>query len=203
MPPKLMVWPSRERVEEGWQRLRRLLEAIVEESIPALIDIAGRRPDPIVYALAGRAVAYASALERSIVTRFGRRAKELVTPWFEECTPLDGFWDYRCLRDNGRETRTYTIKMVSGAKAFNSTMRRRVEEESARLQNPVVLTATGVFERDHYEEIGKAYWLDAPATWLLLTGSPRGYKRFLDTLFEVGKPYRATIYKQLLDMSRR
>jgi hypothetical protein len=202
LPPVLRVSPRLELSDERWERTRRIVERVVEASIPDLEELASRRPDPVVHAIAGRSVAFASAVERSVVTRFGRHAKEIVTPWFEECRSIGGFWDYKCVRDNGREVRTFTVKVVSGPKAFNSTMRRRVEEESKALPTPIVLTLTGTFEATHVTLVGSAYWLDAPATWLFLTWNPRGYKKFLDMLYQAGARYRRAIYTAIIKMGK-
>jgi hypothetical protein len=88
------------------------------------------------------------------------------------------------------------VKVVSGDKAFNSSVRARVAEASAAYSNPVILTLQGRYFRP--VRVGKALWLSAPASWRFVTGDAEAYRRFAQIVFSVARRYRDRVWRLIL-----
>jgi hypothetical protein len=126
--------------------------------------------------------------------RIARAALE-ASGW--SCGGAEEPFDYECCRiPFGRPC--YRIKVVSGEKAFNSTMQRAVERAGARPGSPcIILTLQGYWQGSHERDLGPCKWLDAVATWRWITGDPKAYKRFLDTLYQTLRPYRRVLQERV------
>jgi len=123
-------------------------------------------------------------LERTLVTLAGNRAHEFFRPFFSDVRDLEKPFDF----EGELRGRVYQVKVVVGPKAFNSSVRRTVEEASLRYGNPVILTLQGGYFVP--ERVGRALWLSAPASWRMVTGEPGAYRAFRDLVFEEARNWR-------------
>jgi hypothetical protein len=178
--------------ETPWARVR----ALVAEYYDEVVERASREaleepPNALLLFLAGRRTAVNAKLERIADTLLGSYAWRIFACFFEAVEPVAKPFDFRGLLRG----RPYTVKAVSGERAFNTATRARVEDASLSLENPVVLTLQGPYFEAR--EVGRALWLSAPASWRLLAG-PGGYKRFLAVAREEAKARRALVVERVL-----
>lgn len=178
--------------EEAWIRVREVIRTCFERVDRALTERALAEPPNILFlALAGRTGAINARAERICDTILGTFAPELFKPFFDDVRPLPKPFDFSGLL-RGRE---YSVKVVSGEKAFNSSVRRTVAEASLNYVNPIILTVQG----DYFEArtIGKAVWHSAPASWRMVAG-PKAYAKFKDIVFEEARPFREAIIAKII-----
>jgi len=160
-------------------------------------------PDPQLFvdALLGKVTVVNSYAERLLVTRVGERAVRIVRSFFDDVVAVRKPFDFEgTLVTSGRR---YTVKVVSGPKAFNSTTRKAVEEASYGVSNPIILTLQGSFRDTHVKRIGAAKWYDGVATWSFLTGVRGAYRDFKRVVYEVGRKYRGQLISYMISLSRR
>ncbi len=159
-------------------------------------------PPLFVSALLGRVGVINSRAERMIVTMIGTHGVSIVKPFFTNTQQLEHPFDFRGTLK--RNWRVYEVKVVSSVKAFNSTMRAAVERASYSYENPVILTLQGVFKKgDHVKHVGRARWLDAKATWALLTGNPTAYYLLKNIIYRIARPYRYKILTKIIEEAKR
>jgi len=127
-------------------------------------------------------------------------APEFFRPFFQGAEDAPEPFDFRgTLRG-----RLYVVKVVTGPRAFNSTLRRRVEEASYDLPaavEPVVLTLQGPYFEP--EEVGRAVWLSAPSSWKLVTGESGAYRAFRDVVFEEARRWRERAFSLVARVAGR
>jgi len=148
-------------------------------------------PNLLFLALAGRAGAVNARAERICDTILGDFAPDLFKPFFAAVKPVPKPFDFSGLL-RGEE---HTVKVVSGKRAFNSSVRRAVEEASLRHIRPVILTVQG----DYFEprQVGKATWYSAPASWRMVAGEG-GYRTFRDIVFEEARAFRDSVIAKIV-----
>lgn len=169
---------------DAWEKLEERLARIAEELVPEP-RWAFRETDPLVSLTLGKWLAAASKIERRFVTLMGREAPRLVEPFLGKCTRLGGFWQLACSRPHAGSGYTHvTVKVVLSHLTLNSTMKRRVKEESRKIQNPIVLALIGPAQA---QDLGAARFLSGPEAWAWITQAPapQAYRKWLDTLYRV------------------
>jgi len=179
--------------EEGaWARVREVVRKCFERVDRALTEDALSEPPNILFlALAGRVGAVNARAERICDTILGSYAPDFFKPFFEHVQPLTKPFDFSGLL-RGRE---YSVKVVSGERAFNSAVRRAVADASASYRSPVILTVQGgYFEA---KRVGRAVWYSAPASWRMVAGEG-AYRRFRDIVFEEARRYRDSIISKIM-----
>ena len=191
--------------ENVWDIVKQRLDVIVGEVLskpPESIF----EPDPRIRAALGEFADIYRAYTRSIVTRFGMHAPELVEPFFQECKRAGEPFDMVCTRigENNEEI-AFTVKVVSGPRAFNSTTRARLEEASKKVYNPVILTLFGHFKEsnDHMRYVGNAVWLDSCATWGWLSHRRKANKIFEKLVWEAFLPVREKLIERVRSVRER
>jgi len=174
----------------GWRgRIRELVDSIYRDAFRSLgEDDLAEEENLLFRAVAGRYGNAYARLERTLVTLTGNRAPLFFRVLFDDADDLAKPFDFEGLL-RGRE---YQVKVVVGPRAFNSTLRRSVEEESARYENPLILTLQGGYFKP--QEVGRARWLSAPASWRLVTGEPGAYRAFRDIVFEAARAWAPRAY---------
>ena len=170
------------------------VEAVLGEYYSRLVELVCRgaisyRSNLLVEALAGGAMRF-SRLERVAVTLLGEYSPRVVAPFFSGTRPLEKPFDFEGFLGG----RLYSVKVVSGEDAFNSTMRRAVEEASWRHENPVVLTLQGNYFKPRV--LGKARWYSAPSTWKMLAGEG-GYGEFRAIVYKAAAAHRDALWRCL------
>lgn len=191
--------------ENAWDVVGKRLEAIVGEVLSKPPESVFE-PDPRIRAALGELADVYRAYTRSIVTRVGMHAPELVEPFFQECSKASEPFDVVCRRiTEDNEEVTFTVKVVSGPRAFNSTTRARLEEASKNVYNPVVLTLFGHFKdsNDHMRYVGRAVWLDGCATWGWLSHRKRAHKVFEKLVWEAFYPVREKLIERVRSVRER
>ena len=184
-------------LEEVRSRLDMVFSSVVNE----ILSYSPPEPQLFVDALLGKVTVVNSYAERILVTRVGENAVMFVRPFFNGVVAVRKPFDFEgTLITNGRR---YTVKVVSGPKAFNSTTRRKVEEASYDVPNPIILTLQGSFRDTHVKRVGAAKWHDGVATWSLLTGVRGAYRDFKRIVYEVGRKYRGQLISYMISLSRR
>jgi len=178
--------------ETAWKQVRALVRECFDKVDKALSERALSEPPNLLFlALAGKAGAVNARAERITDTLLGSYAPGFFKPFFAAVKPLPKPFDFTGLL-RGKE---YTVKCVSGKRAFNSSVRRTVEEASLRYVNPIVLTVQGgYFEA---RTVGKAVWYSAPESWRIVAG-PGAYDLFKQIVFEEAKYYRESIIAKII-----
>ena len=183
--------------EAAWMRVREVVRKCFDRVDEALSEHALSDPPNLLFlALAGRAGAVNARAERICDTLLGNYAPEFFKPFFAAVKPLPKPFDFTGLL-RGKE---YTVKVVSGEKAFNSSVRKTVEEASFRYVNPVILTVQGgYFEA---RTVGKAVWYSAPASWKMVAGAG-SYNTFKRIVFEEAKTVRESVIAKIVAARKR
>jgi hypothetical protein len=172
---------------DPWEEVRKVVRQ-------ALADVESRLsagkllvpPSVFVRALFGSVGVVNARAERICTTVVGEHAPRFFQPFFAGARPADEPFDF----SGYLRGRRMTVKVVSGSRAFNTKMRRAVEEASYSFENPYILTVQGGYFQPR--QVGAAVWLSAPASWKLVAGEG-AYRRFLDIVYEEAKPYRARL----------
>lgn len=192
------------RAVEVVEPLRSLVREFFEEAVTAVLNADTDFAPLWTAALLPSYASRAAIAERSIVTKLGNVSVKLVKGFFRDVKSLSKPFDFAgFLERNGR---WYEVKVVSSVKAFNSTMASRVvrHARSKHYVRPIILTVHGWWEDMHRKVLGDyVVWLDAVATWALLTGVKDAYWAFSKMVFEEARPYRAKIARFLREGKTR
>jgi len=191
---------TRDEIELAWSKTREELREIFRNILPSIGEIFTKiKTEPIVHALAGEIGHAFARVERMVVTRMGVNSWRIIRHWFPSYEKLDKPWDMRV----DCRGRTYTVKIVLSPRTLNSTLRQRVERESTRMTNPIILTLTGLFNGQREQQLGNARWLDAGATWYWLSGERGAYRKFLAILYDEAYPLRRELLSRIYDTYRQ
>jgi len=174
-------------------QVRKMVRACFERVDASLSKRALSEPPNLLFlALAGWAGAVNARAERICDTILGDFAPELFKPFFAAVRTVAKPFDFTGLL-RGEE---YTVKVVSGKRAFNSSVRRAVEEASHRCIRPVILTVQG----DYFEprQVGKAVWYSAPASWKMVAGNG-AYRKFRGIVFEEARAFRKSVIVKIIE----
>jgi len=135
-------------------------------------------------ALMGREGNVYARLERTLVTILGSYAPRFFEAFFTAVNRLTPPFDF----EGELRGKVYQVKVVTGPRAFNSTLRDRVGVESLKYPNPIILTLQGeYFER---QMIDRAVWMCSYDSWEFVTGEPYAYSTFRDIVYDVAREYR-------------
>jgi len=172
--------------------LDRRVEALVRGLYDAVFSNIGfdslrEEENLFVRALTGREGNVYARLERSLVTMLGSYAPRFFQVFFTNVSQLKPPFDF----EGELRGKVYQVKVVTGDRAFNSTLRDRVSMESFKYPNPIILTLQG--RNFQPQLIGKAPWYSAYESWNFVTGEPWAYRQFRDIVFEVAREYRSRI----------
>jgi uncharacterized membrane protein YgcG len=195
------------RQADRWRRVEECIDEFYRHvwGILSSSRIEEKDSNILYQAVVGKRVAYYSRIERIIVTELGAYAPRLFRPFFDDTSDLRPPFDFMGYLDG----RLYHVKVVAGDRAFNSSVRKTVEEASrdyarivrtetgyAQLGNIVILTVQG--KRFEPVKVGYATWYDAEASWRLVAG-PNGYSTFRSLVYDVAGRYREKIWGTILE----
>jgi hypothetical protein len=183
--------------EEPWVRVRLVVRECYKRIDESLTELTLAEPPNIIFlALAGWAGAVNARAERICDTILGDYAPDFFKPFFTAVRPAPDPFDFTGLL-RGEE---YTVKVVSGKRAFNSKTRKAVEEASLEARRPVVLTVQGDFFPTR--KLGEAAWYSAPASWKMVAGNG-AYRVFRDIVFGEAQQFRDSIIAKILAARER
>jgi len=180
-------------IDDRWRRVEAVLDEFYRHVLDILVSSRLEQKDSNFFyqAIVGKKVAFYSRIERVIVTELGEYAPRLFRPFFDNVSELKPPFDFMGYL-NGR---LYYVKVVTGDRAFNSSVKRTVEEAGRELRGSsgsiVILTVQG--KKFDPVKVGFATWFDAETSWRIVAG-PGSYGVFRDLVYDVANRYRERIW---------
>jgi len=182
-----------QQMNDRWKRVEAVLDDFYRHVLDILISSRLEQKDSNIFyqAVVGKRVAFYSRIERVIVTELGTYAPMFFRPFFDGVSELNPPFDFKGYL-NGK---LYYVKVVAGDRAFNSSVRRTVEDASRDFRGGsgsiVILTLQG--KRFDPVKLGFATWYDAEASWRIVAG-PNSYNVFRNMVYDVANKYREKIW---------
>jgi len=179
------------------KRIEGLVRQIFEETIQSMgNDNARKEENLFTRALLGLEGNVYSRIERSLVTILGHNAPRFFEIFFSDVEKLPAPFDFEGELRGDR----YQIKVVTGPRVFNSTMRDVVATESLKYPRPIILTLQGEYFREEFLE--RALWMCSYDSWRFVSGEPYTYSIFRDIVFEVSREYRERLKHRIVVATR-
>lgn len=178
-----------QQMNDKWKRVEMALDEFYRHVLNILVSSRIEQKDSNIFyqAVVGKKVAFYSRIERVIVTELGDYAPRFFRPFFDNVSELKPPFDFMGYI-NGK---LYYVKVVAGDRAFNSSVKRTVEDASRELRgssgNIVILTVQG--KKFDPVKVGFATWFDAETSWRIVAG-PNSYGVFRDLVYDVANRYR-------------
>jgi uncharacterized membrane protein YgcG len=182
-----------QQINDRWKRVEATLDEFYRHVLDILVSSRLEQKDSNIFyqAVVGKRVAFYSRIERVIVTELGTYAPMFFRPFFDSVSELNPPFDFKGYL-NGK---LYYVKVVAGDRAFNSSVKRTVEDASRDFRggsgNIVILTLQG--KRFDPVRVGFATWYDAEASWRIVAG-PNSYNVFRNMVYNVANKYREKIW---------
>ncbi|WP_288005847.1 hypothetical protein [Thermofilum sp.] len=182
-----------QQINDRWKRVEAALDDFYRHVLDILVSSRLEQKDSNIFyqAVVGKKVAFYSRIERVIVTELGTYAPMFFRPFFDNVSDLNPPFDFKGYI-NGK---LYYVKVVAGDRAFNSSVKRTVEDASRDFRegsgNIVILTLQG--KRFDPVKVGFATWYDAEASWRIVAG-PNSYSVFRNMVYNVANRYREKIW---------
>ena len=180
-------------MNDKWKRVEVVLDEFYRHVLNILVSSRLEQKDSNIFyqAIVGKKTAFYSRIERVIVTELGDYAPRFFRPFFDNVSELKPPFDFMGYL-NGK---LYNVKVVAGDKAFNSSVKRTVEDASRELRgssgNIVILTVQG--KKFDPVKVGFATWFDAETSWRIVAG-PNSYNMFRNMVYDVANRYREKIW---------